>query len=160
MKRRVIKTKEYIDSKTGEVQRFLIIDIQEKDVNFAKIRQALTKAVIEDLRYINGAIKLLFLIIDKAIELKIFNRPVELFLHYKEIAKELNIKESTARRYLKLLKDKKYIIQKAPRQAVYILNPAFVWIGDAKSYTQWLKENAQLQLFNREEDNVKFSQAV
>jgi len=136
----LIGTKGFVDPDTGEVKKFLIVEPRAKDRDFVKIRKALTEAAIKDLKYLNGAIKLLFWFIDKAIENRIFNRPVELYVFPEDLAKELNTTKRTVEKYIKLLKDKGYIIQPKKRRRLYMLNPEFIWLGTAQSYASYLKE--------------------
>lgn len=48
---------------------------------------------------------------------------------YKELAKELNLKLSTLKMAIKELKDYGLIIQLAPRQTVFRLNPRYIYKG-------------------------------
>jgi len=154
MAKRRVRVERLVDPQTGEIKPFLVIDLQEKDRDFVKVKQALTKTVIERLDYLNGAIKLLFLILDLAIESKIFERPVDIFLT-PEIAKErIGISsKDTFYRHIRVLMKAKILIKIRPH--VYRLNPEMVWIGDLKSYIRWLREQQQLKLFEEQEKQAE-----
>lgn len=160
MAKRPVKTKKYIDEQTGEIVHFIMVDVQTKDRDFAKVKQALTKAIIERLDYINGAIKLLILFLDMAIEQKVYNRPVEIYLHPDEATGKLQITRQTFYLHLKRLVDCGIIIKKRPH--VYVINPEMIWIGTAQSYLSWLREQTQLKLFSAPESktNKKDKEAV
>lgn len=147
-----VRFKDFADPETGEIKRFLIIEPKVKDKNFAKVRKALTEAALKELKDLNGAVWLLLWFMDKAIEKKMFNRPAEIFVDLQEVCKELKVTDRTVKKYIKLLKDKGFIIQLARRQRVYMLNPEFIWLGTAKSYIEYLKEKRQTKIWENEEE--------
>jgi len=138
-----LQVKDFVDPETGEIRKFLIIEPKVKDKNFAKIRKALTETALKELKDLNGAVWLLLWFMDKAIEKKMFNKPAEIFVDLQEVCKELKVTDRTIKKYIKLLKDKGFIIQLVKRQRVYMLNPEYVWLGTAKSYVEYLKEKGQ-----------------
>ena len=139
MSKRLTGFKKLIDPDTGEMKTFVLLDSEVKDKDFAKVKKALTEAVLRDLKDLNGAVFLLLWFIDKAIELKMFDRPVVIPATYEEISQQLKVSIVTAKRYVKALKEKKYLIQPKKRQLVYMLNPEFIWLGSAQSYVSYLK---------------------
>jgi len=144
MAQRHVRIHQYVDVKTGEIQPFIVIDIQEKDKDFVKVKQALTKTVLERLKYINGAAKLLFLLLDIAIESRIFERPVDIYLTPEMAQEKIGLSRMTFYRHINLLMQSQIIFKLRPH--VYRLNPEMVWMGDLKSYVKWLKEQ------NKEEE--------
>jgi len=150
MARRNVRIKKYIDEDTGEVVPFLVIDIQAKDRDFLKVRQALTKTVVERLNYLDGAVKLLFLIMDMAIEAKIFNRPVDIYLTPEFAMEKIGISRATFYNHIRLLLKHKILFRLRPN--LYRLNPEMIWIGTLKSYIAWLREKQQMKLFETQEE--------
>lgn len=138
-----LQVKDFVDPETGEIRRFLIVEPKTKDRDFIKIRKALAEATLKDLDYLNGAIKLLMWFINKALEYRMFNRPAEIFVFVEEVMKELKIKRRTVHRYLKLLKEKGYVIQLRKNRPVYMLNPEYIWLGTAKSYVEYMRNRQQ-----------------
>ena len=141
-----LQVKDFVDPETGEIRRFLIVEPKTKDRDFIKIRKALTEATLKDLDYLNGAVKLLMWFIDKALEYKMFNRPAEIFVFVEEVMRELRVKRRTVHKYLKLLKEKGYIIQLKKNRPVYMLNPEYIWLGTAKSYAEYIRNRQQILL--------------
>jgi len=151
MSKRNVKIEQYANLETGEIKPFLVIDIQEKDRDFCKVRKALSRTVVEKLNYLNGAVKLLWLIIDIAIDSKIFDKPVDIILT-PELAKEKAgiSSRDTFYRHIKLLLENKILIKIRPN--IYRLNPEMIWLGGLKSYARWLREKQQMKIFEVQED--------
>jgi len=149
MARRTVRIQEYADIGTGEVKPFLVIDIQEKDRDFLKLKQALTKTVVEKLKFLNGAVELLFYILDLAIESKIFERPVDIYITPEMAKQAIGLSRMTFYRHIKKLVEVGILIKMRPN--IYRINPECVWIGDLRSYHRWLRENAQKKLFQEKE---------
>lgn len=138
----LLQIKDFVDPETGEIRRFLIVEL-ETNRDFVRIHRAFIEAMLRDLDYLNGAIKLLIWFISKALEYRMFNRPAEIFVFVEKVMKELKIKRRTVHKYLKLLKEKGYIIQLRKNRPVYILNPEYIWLGTAKSYVEYMRNRQQ-----------------
>ena len=140
-----LQVKDFVDPETGEIQRFLIVEL-ETNRDFVRIHRAFIEAMLRDLDYLNGAIKLLIWFINKALECRMFNKPAEIFVFVEEVMRELRVKRRTVHRYLKLLKEKGYIIQLKKNRPVYMLNPEYIWLGTAKSYAEYMRNRQQILL--------------
>ena len=140
-----LQVKDFVDPETGEIQRFLIVEL-ETNRDFVRIHRAFIEAMLRDLDYLNGAIKLLIWFINKALGCRMFNKPAEIFVFVEEVMRELRVKRRTVHRYLKLLKEKGYVIQLKKNRPVYMLNPEYIWLGTAKSYAEYIRNRQQILL--------------
>ena len=141
----LLQVKDFVDPETGEIRRFLIVEL-ETNKDFVRIHRAFIEAMLRDLDYLNGAIKLLIWFINKALECRMSNKPAEIFVFVEEVMRELRVKRRTVHRYLKLLKEKGYIIQLKKNRPVYMLNPEYIWLGTAKSYAEYMRNRQQIPL--------------
>jgi DNA-binding transcriptional ArsR family regulator len=140
MAKKVIGTKEFIDPITGEPKRFLILDVGVKDGKFVKVYQAFTQELIQRLDYLNGALKVLMWFVDQYIRNGVPNKLFKLYVDYSKIAKELNMGERTVRAHIKKLKELDILIQPTKYKPIFLLNPKYVWIGDAENLAKILTQ--------------------
>jgi len=120
---KTIGTEEYIDSKTGEVRKFKVINTEEQtDFNFQKIW---VKDLIKLLKALGGSKVAVFChILDNKNSDNIFIGSIS------DIAKKTHVSENTVKSALKLMKELDYV--RMAMHGVYQINPSLIVKGKSK----------------------------
>ena len=99
------------------------------DKDFIKIFKLFSEKCLEDFGVLNGELKLLLYMMSQ-LQNEPMNTDDWMHLETKVILKELNTTEPTYYKYLKSLKDLKYIEQKINRTPIWRINPNYAYRGD------------------------------
>lgn len=116
---KVIGTQEYVDTCTGEVKQFQVIDIEERDANFHKLWLG---HVINSLDLIgNQKTKLAFWLLDQ------MDSENKVCMTLRQMATASKISLETVRVTIKALMDSDFLIRH--NQGVYLINPDMLFKG-------------------------------
>lgn len=120
---KVVGTEQFVNTKTGEVEDFQVVSIEERDFNFHKIWMS---HIISSLDLIgNKKVKLAFWIIDH------LNKENQLTMTYRQIAEKSDISLETVRVTMTALIESNFLIR--VNQGVYQVNPDVVFKGTRNS---------------------------
>jgi len=116
---RVVGTQEYLNTTTGQIEEFQVVETEERDANFQKIWLAHILSAIDEIS--NAKMKLLFFLIKEAVKLdNIIPMTTD------EISQQSGVSKATVVRTLQVL-EKHDIIKR--KTGVVMLNPNVVFKG-------------------------------
>jgi len=120
---KVVGTKKYINSETGEIEEMEVISIEERDANFHKIWLG---HIVESLDLIgNKKLKVLTFIMDN------LNSENMFLMTYKEIEQKTGISQPTIAETMKALQESDFL--KKIRAGTYQINPDKIFKGGKNS---------------------------
>lgn len=125
--------KEMIDPTTGEVIDVIAIVPEARDKLFVKIFPLLGEKVIEEMKIVNGEMKLFLWFLAKTIENPIQSE-MWIPIDRKKVSEEIGISIDSVNKCLKKLLDMKYIEQYKKRTSVYRICPELVYKGSLVKY--------------------------
>jgi len=117
---KIIGTEQYIDSKTGELKEFKVINTEEQtDFNFQKVW---VKDLIKLLKALGGSkVEVFCHLLEKKNSENIFRGSIS------EISKQIKVSTRTVKSALSLMKELDYV--RMERHGVYQINPSLIVKG-------------------------------
>jgi predicted transcriptional regulator len=116
---RVIGTQEYLNTTTGQIEEFQVVEIEERDANFQKIWLGHILSAIDEIS--NAKMKLLFFLLKEAVKLDNI-----IPLTTDEISQQSGVSKATVVRTLQIL-EKHDIVKR--KTGVVMLNPNVAFKG-------------------------------
>ena len=116
---RVVGTQEYLNTTTGQIEEFQVVEIEERDANFQKIWLGHILSAIDEIS--NAKMKLLFFLLQEAVKLDNI-----IPLTTDEISQQSGVSKATVVRTLQIL-EKHNIVKR--KTGVVMLNPNVVFKG-------------------------------
>jgi hypothetical protein len=116
---RVVGTQEYLNTTTGQVEEFQVVEIEERDANFQKIWLGHILSAIDEIS--NAKMKLLFFLLQEAVKLDNI-----IPLTTDEISQQSGVSKATVVRTLQIL-EKHNIVKR--KTGVVMLNPNVMFRG-------------------------------
>lgn len=116
---RVVGTQQYLNTTTGEIEEFQVVEIEERDANFQKIWVGHILSAIDEIS--NAKMKLLFFLIQEAVRLENI-----IPMTADEISQKSGVSKATVVRTLQAL-EKHNIVKR--KTGIVMLNPNVIFKG-------------------------------